>query len=85
MLGNETMKTGTASYIKAFAKKNTVLKDYVDHMQQAYALPEAPKNLPEGMNIEEWCDQWLNTSGVNILEPVVEWNENGSIKSLSVK
>jgi aminopeptidase N len=85
MLGNETMKNGTASYIKAFSRKNTVLKDYVDHMQQAYALPDASKNLPDGMNIEEWCDQWLNTSGVNILEPVVEWNEDGSIKSLAVK
>lgn len=85
MLGNETMKNGTSSYIKAFARKNTVLTDYVEHMQQAYAQPDAPKNLPEGMNIEEWCDQWLNTSGVNILEPVVEWNENGSVKSLAIK
>lgn len=33
MLGNETMKVGTSNYIKAFARKNTVLKDYVDHMQ----------------------------------------------------
>lgn len=37
------------------------------------------------MSIEEWCDQWLNTSGVNILEPIVEWNENNSVKSLSLK
>ena len=36
-------------------------------------------------NFKDWCHVWLNTSGVNILEPEVEYNEDGSIKSLSVK
>lgn len=30
----------------------------------------------------EWCDQWLKTSGVNILETVVEYNDDSSIKTL---
>lgn len=33
----------------------------------------------------EWCDQWLKTSGVNILEPIVEYNADFSIKSLQLK
>jgi aminopeptidase N len=36
-------------------------------------------------NFTEWCDTWLKTSGVNILEPVVEYNEDGSVKSFAIK
>jgi aminopeptidase N len=35
-------------------------------------------------NFTEWCDTWLNTSGINILEPVIIY-ENGLIKSLHIK
>ena len=33
----------------------------------------------------EWTDQWLSTSGVNVLEPVIEWGANGSITKLQIK
>ena len=36
-------------------------------------------------NFTEWCDQWLKTSGANVLEPVVEWNADHSIKKLTLK
>lgn len=36
-------------------------------------------------NFIEWCDSWLTTSGVNVLTPVVEYNQNQSIKSLAIK
>ena len=38
-----------------------------------------------GFNFSEWCDQWLTTSGINILEPVVEYNADSSVKSFSIK
>jgi hypothetical protein len=41
--------------------------------------------MGEDFDLIAWCDSWLATSGVNILEPVVEYNENGSIKSLAIK
>jgi len=41
--------------------------------------------MGDDFNFLEWCDQWLKTAGVNILEPVVEYNEDFSIKSLSLK
>lgn len=43
------------------------------------------KSMGDDFNFVEWCDQWLKTSGVNILEPVVEYNEDFSIKSLHIK
>ena len=34
--------------------------------------------------MSEWADAWLNSSGINTLEPVVEL-ENGQLKSLKIK
>lgn len=36
-------------------------------------------------NLRAWCDEWLKTSGSNILEPVVELNADGTLKSLKIK
>lgn len=41
--------------------------------------------MGEDFHFTEWCDSWLKTSGVNILEPVVEYNEDGSIKSFAIQ
>jgi hypothetical protein len=35
--------------------------------------------------LKEWCHYWLFTPGINGLEPVIEWNEDESIKTLKVK
>jgi hypothetical protein len=40
--------------------------------------------MGDDFNFLEWSDYWLKTSGVNILEPVAEY-ENGVLKSLSIK
>jgi hypothetical protein len=42
-------------------------------------------SLGADFDMWEWTDQWLSTSGVNILEPVIEWGPNGSITKLQVK
>ena len=39
-------------------------------------------SLGASFDLAKWADSWLTTSGVNILEPVIEYNENGSIKTL---
>jgi hypothetical protein len=36
-------------------------------------------------NLTSWCDTWLKASGVNILEPVLEFSPEGTLKSLKVK
>lgn len=41
--------------------------------------------MGEDFNFTAWCDTWLKTSGVNILEPIIEYNDDFSIKSLSIK
>jgi hypothetical protein len=41
--------------------------------------------LGPDFNLWEWSDTWLTTSGVNILEPIVSYREDGSIQSLQIK
>jgi aminopeptidase N len=36
-------------------------------------------------NLSTWCDTWLKSSGSNILEPLVEINPDGTLKSLKLK
>ena len=35
-------------------------------------------------DFNEWCEIWLTTSGINIIEPIVEYNEDSSIKKLVI-
>jgi aminopeptidase N len=41
--------------------------------------------MGDDFNFTEWCDSWLTTSGVNILHQVVEYNDDESIKSLTIR
>jgi hypothetical protein len=61
------------------------LKDFVGCMQEAFDNGGDKSLLGSNFIFAEWCDEWLTTSGVNILEPVIEYHENGSIKSLFVR
>ena len=37
--------------------------------------------MGDDFNFKDWCDSWLHTSGINILEPVIEYNDDFSVKS----
>ena len=37
------------------------------------------KKMGKNLNFTQWCDSWLITSGVNILEPIVKKDANDSI------
>jgi len=41
--------------------------------------------MGDNFNLKNWCDTWLKSSGVNILEPVVALNADGTLQSLKVK
>jgi aminopeptidase N len=41
--------------------------------------------MGEDFNFAEWSDTWTKTSGVNVLEPVLEYNDDHSVKSFGIK
>lgn len=38
-----------------------------------------------GFSLTEWSETWLKTSGVNILEPILERNDDWTIKTICIK
>jgi aminopeptidase N len=83
VLGKETFKTGLTNYFEKFQWKNTELGDFVSTLDEAYNK-SGDKSMGPDFNFKKWCDEWLLTSGVNILEPIVEYGPNDTIKSLSI-
>lgn len=82
LLGHEVVKKGLHNYFEKHAWKNTILPDFVGALNEAYKATGGDKLLGESFDLIEWCDQWLTTSGVNILSPIVEYKEDGSIAKL---
>jgi aminopeptidase N len=84
MLGKEVTMKGLALYFSKHAWSNTELKDYIGAYHDAY-LQYGGGALGPDFNLWEWSDTWLSSSGVNILEPVIEWAANGSVTKLQIK
>lgn len=84
MLGHDILKEGLHEYFAIYAWKNTTLPDFVGCLERAYAK-SGDKSMGEDFNFSEWCDSWLKTSGVNVLEPVVEYNDDSSVKTFAIK
>lgn len=84
VLGQDTMKKALHSYFQKYKWKNTEFADFIGSLQEAY---DAKNDTSMGKNFEfkAWCDQWLKNSGVNTLEPQVEFFANKSLALLKVK
>ena len=78
------MSKGLAIYFNKYEWKNTELPDFVGSLEQAF-VESGDKSMGEDFNLTNWCSTWLKSSGINILEPIVELNEDGSLKSLKIK
>ena len=83
IIGHETMSKGLSVYFKKYEWENTTLPDFVGCLEDAYKQ-SGDKSLGEGFDVSDWSDYWLNSSGINTLEPVVEV-QNGQLKSLKIK
>lgn len=84
IIGHDTMRAGLHKYFQEFSWKNTTLPDFVGSLNWAWEQ-SGNKSMGSDFNFTEWCDQWLKTSGANVIEPIVEWNDDFSIKKLTLK
>jgi aminopeptidase N len=84
MIGGDVMSKGLGIYFSKHKWQNTELKDFIGAMHDAY-LQYGGGALGPDFNLWEWSDTWLSSSGVNILEPVIEWNGDGTVKKLQIK
>ena len=83
IIGHENMSSGLRVYFQKHEWGNTTLPDFVRCLEDAYRQ-SGEKSLGEGFDVSDWCDSWLNTSGINIIEPVVEV-QDGRLASLKIR
>jgi len=69
------MKKGLHLYFNKHKWQNTTLPDFVGALEQAWK-ESGDKSLGPDFSLTRWCDEWLNSSGINILEPIIS-TENG--------
>ena len=66
-VGEDQFLAGIRSYFAKHAWGNTTLDDLLVELEAS-----------SGRELREWSTQWLETSGVNLLRPVVETSEDGA-------
>ena len=70
LLGHSTMSKGLHLYFEKHKWANTVLPDFVSAMDSAFK--EKGEDLSiygNDFSLQKWCSSWLNSSGINIIEP----------------
>ncbi len=73
-VGQEEFLAGVREYIAAYAWGNATLADLLRELEKS-----------SGRDLTEWTKLWLEESGVNILSPVIDINDDGVITSLSIR
>ena len=72
-MGFEVMKNGLHKYFNKFSWKNTTLDDFVGCMDEAFK-EKSDTSMGNDFSFKQWCDNQLHTSGINILEPELEFS-----------
>ncbi|WP_041241391.1 aminopeptidase N [Geodermatophilus obscurus] len=72
-VGRDEFIAGIRHYFRTHAFGNTTLADLLDPLSEA-----------TGRDLSEWSRQWLQTSQVNTLRPVLEVSDDGRYRSLAI-
>jgi len=78
VLGHDTMKEAMTNYFQKYQWKNTELADFVGALKEAYDK-QPQKIMGKDFDFKKWCDSWLLSSGVNILQPIAKYGPDESI------
>jgi aminopeptidase N len=73
-VGETEFLAGIQEYFRKHAWGNTELNDLLVELSAA-----------SGRDLSGWTREWLQTSGVNLLQPVVEVDEDGNYTSVSIR
>jgi aminopeptidase N len=73
-VGEEHFTEGVRNYFTKHAWGNTELRDLLSELEAT-----------SGRDLSEWTEQWLQTSGVNLLRPVIAVGPDGTYTSVSIE
>jgi len=72
-VGQEAFLSGCRDYFERHAWGNTTLSDFLGALERA-----------SGRDLTEWRDEWLRTTGVNLLTPDIELADDGSYAAVRI-
>ncbi len=72
-VGEEEFFTGLRAYFAKHKWGNTELRDLLTELEAT-----------SGRDLHEWTEQWLQTSGVNLLRPQVSYAADGTYESVTI-
>ena len=73
-VGREPFRDGLRAYFRTHAWGNTTLDDLLTELEAT-----------SGRDLRTWSKYWLETSGANILRPVVETDERGRYTTVAIE
>lgn len=73
VMGRDTLSKALSRYFNKFKWKNAEYKDLIACFQAEFDLKK-DYSMGNKFNLTEWSNTWLTTSGVNTLEPIVQYN-----------
>jgi len=73
-VGEEEFLAGVRNYFRKHAWGNTELRDLLVELEAT-----------SGRDLSEWTQQWLQTSGVNLLRPAITLDDTGTMTSLVIE
>ncbi|CAD8060911.1 unnamed protein product [Paramecium primaurelia] len=65
IMGAAKFGEACGNYFRKFGWKNAVLQDLIDHLQEKFDNPE--------FTLSQWKKQWIETAGMNEIEP--QWDQ----------
>ena len=72
-VGEEEFVRGITNYFTKYAWGNTRLADLLAELEAS-----------SGRDLSGWTEEWLQTSGVNLLRPIVEVSDDGTITRVAI-
>lgn len=83
VLGREALSRALVSYFKLYQWQNAEYKDLIRCFETEFKLNN-DTSMGLNFSFSEWSNQWLTSSGVNTLKPIVQYNNDSSISDLKV-
>ena len=71
-------------YFRTYEWKNVTLTDFLGCLQWTFSKSR-DETMGDNFNFLDWCHNWLRVNGPSILEPLIEYNDDQSIKKLVIK
>jgi len=81
-VGRDTFSKAMTAYFNKYQWSNTKLQDLLDEMKAAVLEDHGEQEKGTVLDIDNWKDEWIGTSGLNVISP--EWDPSDNSKAATM-